>query len=333
MNEYRVRHPVAGTMPLSGQVAIVTGGGRGLGRLLAQTLATAGASVAVTARSEDQLAETVASIRQAGGAAIALPADASNVEAVDSLVSEVERRFGRVDVLVNNAALPGPIGAVWEVDAAAWWETFTVNLQGLFAFTRAVLPGMIGRESGRIINMASNAGAFRWPSVSAYAVSKAAVIKFTENLAVETRDHGIKAFAVHPGLLPIGMTEALFEAADSPVPLDAATARIHGWTRRQLASGRGALPQDAADLILLLSRGGGDALSGCYLTVHDDVAEMVRHADDVQLDDLYTLQIRRPAPPAGRHGPGASAGDTPRASNRPRSARRPGNRSLDRRSA
>jgi NAD(P)-dependent dehydrogenase (short-subunit alcohol dehydrogenase family) len=321
-------------MPLSGQVAIVTGGGRGLGRLLAEALATAGATVAVTARSEDQLAETVAAIRQAGGEAIALPADASNVEAVDGVVSEVERRFGRVDLLVNNAALPGPIGAVWEVDATAWWETFTVNLRGLFAFTRAVLPGMIGRGSGRIVNMASNAGAFRWPLVSAYAVSKAAVIKFTENLAVETRDHGIKVFAVHPGLLPIGMTEALFEAADPPVPLDAATARIQGWTRRQLASGRGALPQDAADLILLLSRGVGDALSGCYLTVHDDVGEMIRHADDVQLDDLYTLQIRRPAPPAGPHGPGVRpVGDRLRASNRPRSARRPGTRSLDRRSA
>jgi short subunit dehydrogenase len=191
---------------------------------------------------------------------------------------------------------------------------------------------MITRGCGRIINMASQAGAFRWPSVSAYAVSKAAVIKFTENLAVETKDHGIKVFAVHPGLLPIGMTQTLFEAADSPVPLDAATARIHGWTRRQLASGRGAVPQEAAELILLLSQGGADALSGCYLTVHDDVAEMVRHADDARLDDLYTLQIRRPEPPAALSGLDGPVEDMAHATDRTRSVRGPGNRSLDRRS-
>ena len=110
MNHSRGRSPASGTMSLSGQVAIVTGGGRGLGRLLAETLATAGAMVVVTARSDDQLAETVASIRQVGGEALALPADASDVQAVDTVVDEVERRFGRVDLLVNNAGLPGPIG-------------------------------------------------------------------------------------------------------------------------------------------------------------------------------------------------------------------------------
>jgi NAD(P)-dependent dehydrogenase (short-subunit alcohol dehydrogenase family) len=109
MNDPRGRFPATGTMPLSGQVAIVTGGGRGLGRLLAEALAMAGATVVVTARSGDQLAQTVASIRQAGGEAIALPADASDAQAVDTVVSEVERRFGRVDILVNNAGLPGPI--------------------------------------------------------------------------------------------------------------------------------------------------------------------------------------------------------------------------------
>jgi NAD(P)-dependent dehydrogenase (short-subunit alcohol dehydrogenase family) len=257
----------------------------------------------------------------------------SDARAVGTVVDEVQRRFGRVDLLVNNAALPGPIGPVWEVDPAAWWETFTVNLQGLFAFTRAVLPGMIARGGGRIVNMASHAGAFRWPLVSAYAVSKAAVIKFTENLAAETADHGIGVFAVHPGLLPIGMTQTLLEAADSPAPLDPATARIHGWARRQLAAGRGAAPQDAAELILLLARGGADALSGCYLTVHDDVAEMVRHAEAARTDDLYTLQIRRPEPPAGLHAPAVPVEDRSHATDRIRSARGTGNRSLDRRTA
>jgi NAD(P)-dependent dehydrogenase (short-subunit alcohol dehydrogenase family) len=333
MNDFSGRDPVTGPTPLSGQVAIVTGGSRGLGRLLAQTLAEAGAVVAVTGRSEERLAETVASIEEAGGSAIALPGDASDVEAVAAVVDEVERRFGRVDLLVNNAGLGGPIGAAWEVDEAAWWEAFTVNVRGLFAFTRAVLPGMIARRSGRVLNMASNAGAFRWPSVSAYAVSKAAVIKFTENLAVEVRDHGVKVFAVHPGLLPIGMTETLFEAAESPTPLHPAAERIHWWTRQQLATGRGALPEDAAELVLRLARGEADALSGCYVTVHDDVAEMVGHAEDGRIDDLYTLQIRRPEPPAGRRGAAVPGEGGSPATGRTRPMQRSGSRSVGRRSA
>src|SRR2546421_8282473 len=250
---------------LSGRVAIVTGGGRGIGRLVAEALAAAGAAEAITARSEDQLAEAVASISGAGGTAIALPGDVSDPESVTAAVQQVEGLLGPIDLLINNAGVSGPVGPVWEVDPGEWWRTFGVNLQGVFLFAHAVLPGMVARRAGRIINVASNAGAFRWPLVSAYAVSKSAVIKFTENLARETKDHGVKVFAVHPGLLPIGITATVLHGS---FPSETPAGRVATWARRRLDEGHGATPESAVELVLVLSSGKADSLSGCYLSVH-----------------------------------------------------------------
>ena len=279
-----------GNHDLSGSVAIVTGGGRGIGRLVAEALAGSGAAVAVTARSEDQLAETVASITSEGGTAIALPGDVSDPDSVTEAVHQVERRLGPVDLLINNAGISGPVGPVWEVDAGEWWRTFAVNLQGVFLFAHAVLPGMVARRAGRIINVSSNAGAFRWPLASAYAVSKSAVIKFTENVARETKDYGVKVFAIHPGLLPVGMTTA---ALDGSAPSESPAGRIVTWARRRIAEGHGATPESAVQLVLHLSSGEADSLSGCYVTVHDDLWAIVTQAQEVRANDLYTLQVRR----------------------------------------
>ncbi len=151
---------------LSGRVAIVTGGGRGIGRLVAEALAAAGAAVAVTARSEDQLAETVASIASAGGTAIALPGDVTDPEYVTAAVHLVERLLGPIDLLINNAGIAGPIGPVWEVDAGEWWRTFGVNLQGVFLFAHAVLPGMVTQSSTSPATRAPSAGRSSRPTRS-----------------------------------------------------------------------------------------------------------------------------------------------------------------------
>ena len=115
---------------------------------------------------------------------------------------------------MNNAGVIGPIGPLWEVDAEAWWATFDVNVRGILLGTQLVLPSMVARRRGRIINITSQAGVHRWPLVSGYSVSKAAVTKLTENLAQETSRYGIGVFSVHPGLLPIGMSETV--AAHEP---------------------------------------------------------------------------------------------------------------------
>lgn len=274
---------------LTGTVVLISGGGRGLGRLLARTLGAAGASVALIARSGGELGETVAEIKQAGGTAVAVTADVTDQTATVAAVAELRERLGPVDVLINNAGIGGPAGPMWEADPADWWRTFEVNLGGAFALTRIVLPNMIAAGGGRILNITSNAGVYRWPLVSAYATSKAALVKLTENLAAETRRHGVSVLSVDPGLLPIGLTEPALNSAPDPGTPEA---RIAAWTRDRIASGHGADPGQAAHLILQLAAGRGDRLSGRYLTVNDDLDALLAQIERIQHHDLHTLRLR-----------------------------------------
>lgn len=275
--------------PLRDSVALVTGGGRGLGRLLAQTLAGAGAAVGVIGRSADDLDETVRSIATAGGVAAGAGADVTDEGATAEAVAELRRRLGPADVLINNAGINGPIGPTWEVPSAEWWRTLEVNLRGLVACTRLVLPDMVARRRGRIVNLTSNAGVFRWPGVSAYSVSKAAVVKLSENLAVELRHEGVSVFSFHPGLLPIGLSEAVLAADVAP---DSPEGRVADWARREFAEGRGADPDRAAEMVVQLAAGHGDRLSGRHLSVHDDLDFLLERVEDIRRDDLRTLRVR-----------------------------------------
>jgi NAD(P)-dependent dehydrogenase (short-subunit alcohol dehydrogenase family) len=281
-----VSDPVS--VDLKGQVAIVTGGGRGLGRAIAKRLAAAGARVAVVARSQDQLAKTVESIRDAGGQALAAQADVTDEAAVGQAVQKAEDELGPVDLLVNNAGTPGPVAPVWESDAGEWWRAVEINIRGTFVCCHAVLPRLIARKRGRIVNVTSNAGIFRWPYLSAYSISKTAIIKLTENLAVETRKHRIKVFSVNPGLLRHGMTESLLAAQ---VPPESPVGIIAEWFRRELESGREVPLEKGADLIALVASGRTDALSGRYFSVYDDVDALVERAASIKSGDLQTLRL------------------------------------------
>jgi NAD(P)-dependent dehydrogenase (short-subunit alcohol dehydrogenase family) len=268
---------------MNGSVALVTGGGRGLGRVLARALADAGAAVGLVARSGDQLAESVDLIRTIGGSAAAAVADVGDYDAISAAIERLEHELGPTDLLVNNAGITGPDGPAWEVTPESWWRTVEVNLRGALHSCRAVLPGMVARGRGRIVNVTSEAGVFRWPLASAYSVSKAAVVKFTENLAYETRRFGISVFSFNPGLLPIGFSEGTIDAPDgSP----------GAWVRQQLADGHGVDPQEAARFVVRLASGEADALSGCHLSVHVDLDALIAHSDDIRRDDLHMLRVR-----------------------------------------
>ena len=266
--------------------ALVTGGGRGIGRLLAKRLADAGYAVGLIARSADELAETHRLVEGAGGRAAVFAADVSDAEAAPEVIRQLEAELGPTELLINNAGILGPIGPAWEVDLQAWWRTVEVNLFGTVVYTRLALASMAERGRGRIINVTSQAGAFRWPIVSAYSVSKAATIKFTENLAIEARRHGVSIFSIHPGLLPIGLAEGAFGDGARP---GSYAAGVYAWVQRELAEGRGADPDRAIDQMLRVASGRYDALSGRHLSVHDDLDEVLARVDDGGGRDLYVL--------------------------------------------
>jgi NAD(P)-dependent dehydrogenase (short-subunit alcohol dehydrogenase family) len=278
-----------GRPALAGSVALVTGGGRGVGRVLALALAGAGAAVGLIARSPDQLAESVHLIEGAGGAAAAACADLSDPEAAATAVDKLRHELGPVDLLVNNAGINGPVGLAWEVPEQDWWHAVEVNLRGVTLCSRLVLPEMVSCGRGRIVNVTSHAGVFRWPLASAYSVSKAAVIKLTENVAYETRRYGISVFSVHPGILPIGLSEP---ALASTAPANSPEGRLREWVGHELAEGRGAHPDQVATLLLRIAIGEFDRLSGRHLSVHDDFDALLAHTEDVLRDDLYVLRRR-----------------------------------------
>ena len=156
--------PAAPTGQLRGTVSVVTGGGRGIGRVLARALADAGAAVGLIARSGAELAETVRLVEACGGTAAAARADVTDQQAAADAIAALHRQLGPVNLLVNNAGVGGPVGDAWQVNPGDWWRTVEINLRGVFLCSRAVLPAMTARGTGRIVNITSDAGVYRCPS-------------------------------------------------------------------------------------------------------------------------------------------------------------------------
>jgi NAD(P)-dependent dehydrogenase (short-subunit alcohol dehydrogenase family) len=268
---------------LAGQVAIITGSGRGLGRSFATALAGAGVAVAVVARSADQVAETVAQISAAGGRAIGLPADVSDRQAVAQMVSTVEAQLGPVDLLINNAGIVNPLGPLWTCDPDEWWRSIEINLRSVLLCSHAVLPGMVARRRGRMINIASGAGTVAIPYGSAYVISKTAMIRLTETLALETEAYGVAIFAIHPGTVRTAMTEYLAESAPG--------AKWLPWMKTVFDEGKDVPVEPTSELVLRLAAGEADQLSGRFISFNDDLTELIERADEIQQGDLHVLRL------------------------------------------
>ena len=196
-------------MLLTNQVAIVTGAGRGLGRAVALTLAAHGASVVLASRNAPALDEVVTTIRRAGGHALAQTADVADERQVQELVLAAEQWVGPATIVVNNAGTVEPIGPLARSDPASWLRSLAVNVGGPYLVTRAALPGMLGRDYGRIVNISSRAASRPGAGWTAYAAAKAALVQLTRSLALELEGTGVAACALDPGLMDTPMQEHL----------------------------------------------------------------------------------------------------------------------------
>jgi NAD(P)-dependent dehydrogenase (short-subunit alcohol dehydrogenase family) len=258
---------------LSGQVAVVTGAGRGFGRAIAVGLAAQGASVTVTARTEEQLAETVDEITAAGGQAVAVAGDVTSRDDVNRVKQTTEERFGHATVVVHNAGVPWPFGPVWHVDPDEWWSAQAVHLRGAMLYLNAFVPAMIENGGGRAIVISSTASQAVRPNLSGYAVAKHAQNRLVEHLALEGAEHNIKCWALHPGSVFTGISVETISDPDAQKYLPEFTARLHKQRENDDPSiGLAA----CARFCVALASGEGDALSGMYLEPSWDIAELVK---------------------------------------------------------
>lgn len=254
-------------------MALVTGSGRGIGRETARGLARQGVRVAVQARSGTQVAETVDLVRADGGTAMASVGDVSDPRYVRSAVRSIVRELGPIDLLVNNAGLTDPTEApVWESDPDGWWDVVAINLRGPMLTCSAVVPDMLGRGRGRVVNVNTLAASRTDPSYSAYAAAKAGLMRLTDSMDAALAGSGVSVFDVSPGLVRTAMTAGMPMWAEAPP---------EGWTP----------VEHVVDLIIRLARGDGDALSGRFIHATDDLDSLVVAA--ATRTDARKLRIQR----------------------------------------
>jgi 3-oxoacyl-[acyl-carrier protein] reductase len=240
---------------LQDRVVVITGAGRGIGRTIAETFAQDGASVVALDVGADDLGRLEADLSARGATVAPMRCDVRDAAAVDAVVSDAMQRFGRVDVLINNAGI-NVAGRLEDLDAAAWDRCFEVNVRGTFTTCRAVAPVMKQQRSGRILNAASFAAIVPSIGASAYAASKAAVVQFTRTIAGELGPWGITANSYAPGMIPTAMNGfAELDPAEQAKKLDTLTLRRWGAA------------QDVANLLCFLASDLASYITGTLVDV------------------------------------------------------------------
>ena len=272
-------------MKLDGQVAVITGAGRGIGRAIALAYAREGAKLALAARSESELQDAVAAVSEHGTEAIAVPTDVTSQGDTERLAQRAVEQFGRIDVLVNNAGISGPVGPLQGNDIDDWVSTITVNLTGTFLVCRAVIPVMLEQSSGKIINLSGAGATNAWSNMSAYCSSKAAVVRLTEVLAQELDGKGITVNALGPGSVHTSMWDRMTEQAE-----EAGADFIHQLGLR-VTSGGGASIDECAELAVWLASGESGALTGRLISATtDDFRDLPPRIEEIMAGEAYTLR-------------------------------------------
>jgi len=273
---------------LQDKVAIITGASQGLGLEIAKKYLEAGASVAVCARNTKLLKKAhglLSPMASAGQQVVARGADVSKMADVKKLVRFVEREFGRIDILVNNAGVYGPKGGIEDVDWLEWKNAIEINLYGSILMCRAVLPHFKARQNGKIIQLSGGGATNPLPKISAYAVSKAAIVRFVETLAEEVKEHGIDVNAIAPGALNTRMLDEVLSAGPAKV---GETFYQRALKQRQTG---GTPLEKGADLAVFLGSSLTDGITGKLISAAwDPWSELPKHMDELNGSDIYTLR-------------------------------------------
>ena len=274
---------------LDGRVALITGAGRGIGQAIAFAYAAEGAKLALAARTGSELRETANGIaRRFGSDVSTVIADVTDREQVDAAVAHALERHGAIDVMVNNAGNIGPVGRLWDNDPGDWARTVSVHLLGVFYGCRAVLPPMLERGTGRIVNMSGVGG----PNTSAYDAAKTAIVNLTENLALELADTPITVNAISPGSIHTRMWE---ETRDLALAIGDTATYERGV---QVTSGQGASIERAAELAVFLGSDDCGALSGRLVRAFADrFEEFTARAGEIMASEAYLMRRVDPERP------------------------------------
>ena len=251
-------------MKLQGRVAVVTGGGRGIGEAIALAFAREGARLAIASRTPSELDQVASQINDLGGHVRAIPTDVSNSDDVARLFEVALATYGQVDILVNAAGVYGPIGPVWDVDPDAWIRAMRINLFGTFMCCHTVLPHMIERRQGKIVNFSGGGATSPLPRFTAYGVSKTAIVRLTETLAEEVKEYNIRANAVAPGAVNTRLQDDVLAAGERAGDL---LARI----RKLKETGQGGVPRELpAELVVFLASDDSHGLTGKLIAAPHD---------------------------------------------------------------
>lgn len=257
---------------LDGQVALVTGAGRGFGRAIAERFAAEGAQVALLSRSLTQLEEVAQSTRATGGHAVGVRCDVTDPASIAHAVAKVEEVLGPIDLMVSNAGVPGPFGPIWQVDPEEWWRAQAVHIRAPMLLMHHVLPGMVARNKGRVICVSAKAARIVAPYMSAYCTGKIAQNRLVAQAAAELADSKVAVFAIDPGFVFTELARQTLEDAAAQEFLGAMMGRLR--ERQDDPAAQDDLARCALRCLDLAS-GRYDELSGGYFELSDDLDAML----------------------------------------------------------
>jgi len=275
-------------MKLSGRNAIITGANRGFGFEVAKKFVEEGASVAICGRDTDQVSHAVDTLRKLSSSkqiVIGLPLDVSKEESVKKLINTAIKNLGRIDIVVNNAGVYGPKGLIEDVDSGEWISAITINLFSVFFMCKWILPHMKKNNAGKIINLSGGGATAPLPRISAYAASKAAVVRLTETLAEECKEYSIEINAIAPGALNTRLLEEVLESGPDKVGK-----AFYEKALKQKSNGGTPLGLGAA-LCVYLASSESDGITGKLISAPwDPWQKLALYREDLKNTDIYTLR-------------------------------------------